>query len=377
MRHYGNVKIISLLLAVVVLSGSYTASPALAEKVSRKTEFKAPDIHDEFCGSRIDYRICKCSRHGEMCKDIGRERRVAQYILNAKYNAYVNQLREGFIASCVSASGRFSSDVCYYYERNEKEKQCLPGDFERNWKKYSDIDDAIPVAERSAVAKKHHETLSMIVQNAEAIFLLERDMEIDRRMRLEMKEYKKALVNNIKSNLLKSFWRLAWITYDNIQSGRASGGTFEKMYDLPSHMESITAYIKTVRSVTPGDSAIAINTEKVSGKIKSVGLSTALDALESVGDPVAVATTVISESIKQTFPSADITPEEIEILKTQHLKNRQLDDIMQESYRKNAERRRKAQELKTENSRLRDALVVFETEERERVQDEILESCKK
>ncbi|MEK7519803.1 MAG: hypothetical protein AAB581_00970 [Patescibacteria group bacterium] len=375
---FAKITILSLLAGLFFAAAVFLpAGEVSAEKLTRTVMFEKPDIRDDFCGARIDYRICKCARHNEMCEDIGRERHIANYILNAKYNAHVAALRASFIASCHAAGGRFSGDACRYFEKTGKETQCLPGDFERNWKKYSDIDDAIPVPERSAEAKEHYEALSKMVANAEAVFLLERDMEIDRRMRLEMKEYKQALANNIKTNLLKSFWRLAWITYDNIQSGRASGGTFEKMYDLPSHVESVAAYIKIVRSVTPADSAIAINTEKVSGKVKSVGLSAALDALESVGDPATVATTLISESIKQTFPSADITPEEIEILKNQHLKNKLLDDILQESYRKNAERRRKADALAAENERLKDLLFVLEAQERERVHNEILESCKK
>lgn len=366
-------------ILIIILSATafFLAPGVLAEKLVRTAEFKAPDIKDQFCGVNIDYRICKCAFHNEMCKDTGRTRRIADFILNSGYKAHVDKLRAAFVLTCKNAGGRFSDDACKYYEKDGKEKQCLPADFEKNWKKYSDIDDAIPVGERSFEAKSHYEALSGLVENSKEIFLLERDMEIDRRMRLEMKEYKKALVGNIKANLLRSFWRLAWITYDNIQSGRASAGTFEKMYDLPSKVESMAAFMKTVRSVTPGDSAVAINTEKVSGKIKSVGLSAALDALESVGDPLTVATTVVSEAVKQTFPSADITAEEIEILKTQHLKNKGLDDILQESYRKNSERRRKADALKRENEALRTKLAKLETEEFKRTRDGIIDSCDK
>lgn len=364
-------------IAVILLGASVPTGFVFAEKLTKTVEFKAPDIHSDFCGAKIDYKICKCARHNEMCKDIGRKRGVANFILHTKFDAYVALLREGFIASCKSAGGRYSGGTCAYYEATDQEKQCLPADFEARWKKYSDIDDAIPVHERSADAKQHYEALSRIVKNSEEIFFLERDLEIDRRMRLELKEYKRALIGNIKTNLLKSFWRLAWITYDNIQSGRASGGTFEKMYDLSSISEGMAAYIKTIRNVTPGDSRIAINTENVSGKVKSVGLSTALDALESVGDPSTVATTLISESIKQTFPSADITPEEIEILKNQHLKNRLLDDIVQESYRKNSERRNKAELLKAENATLKTQLGELESKEKERVRNNLVDECKK
>ena len=142
-------------------------------------------------------------------------------------------------------------------------------------------------------------------------------------------------------------------------------------------MESIAAYIKTVRSVTPGDSVIAINIDTIAGKAKNVGLSTALDAMESIGDPVTVATTLIAESVKQTFGSADITPEEIEILKTQHLKNNLLDDIVQESYRKNRERRLKAEALKAENETLKVQLIELENKEKDRTREKLVDACEK
>lgn len=355
----------------------FSPFPVSAEKLSRTVKFVQPDIKDGYCGQRIDYRICKCSFHNEMCEEIGRTRSVASFILNSKYNAYVAQLREGFIATCRAGDGKYSSDRCEYYEKTKDEKQCLPSDFDAQWKKYSDIDDRIPPGERSFEAKQHYDALAKVVSNTQEVFLLQRDMEIDRQARLEVKQYKQALVKNIKTNLLKSFWRLAWITYDNIQSGRSAGGTFEKMYDAPSHMESIAAYIKTVRSVTPGDSVIAINTDSIAGKAKNVGLSAALDAMESVGDPVTVATTLISESVKQTFGSADITPEEIEILKTQHLKNNLLDDIIQESYRKNRERRLKVEALKTENETLKSQLIELENKEKDRTRENLVDACEK
>lgn len=369
--------IVTIVASVLLLGAGVPPGVVFAEKLTKGVEFEMPVVHEDFCGAKIDYRICKCARHNEMCKDIGRTREVASFILNTKFNAYVAGLRENFIASCELAGGRYSADTCRYYEKTDKEKQCLPADFESSWKKYSDMDDAIPVGERSLAAKQHYETLSKIVNGSKEIFLLERDMEIDRRMRLELKEYKRALVGNIKTNLLKSFWRLAWVTYDNIQGGRSSGGTFEKMYELPSYGESIAAYIKIVRSVTPSDSAIAINTENVSGKVGSVGLSTALDALESVGDPATVATTLVSESIKQTFPSADITSEEIEILKNQHLKNRLLDDILQDSYRRNSERRSTVEALKAVNGALKAQLAELENNEKDRVRNNLVDECEK
>lgn len=370
-------RFLTFLLIGMFAASAFSPFPASAEKLSRTVKFVQPDIKDGYCGQRIDYKICKCSFHNEMCEEIGRTRSVASFILNSKYTAHIAQLRASFMATCKAGGGKYAQDRCEYYEKTKDEKECLPGDFDAQWKKYSDIDDSIPPGERSFEAKQHYDALAKMVSNSQELFLLGRDMEIDRQARMEVKQYKQALVKNIKTNLLKSFWRLAWITYDNIQSGRSSGGTFEKMYDLPSHMESVAAYLKTVRSVTPNDSVIAINTDSIAGKAKNVGISAALDAMESVGDPVTVATTLISESVKQTFGSADITAEEIEILKTQHLKNNLLDDIIQESYRRNRERRLKAEALRSENETLKTQLIELENKEKDRTQKELVDACEK
>jgi len=81
-----------ILLGVFAIS-AFSPLPVSAEKLSRTVEFETPDIKDAFCGARIDFRICKCAFHNEMCKDIGRTSSIADFILNSKYEAHVAQLR--------------------------------------------------------------------------------------------------------------------------------------------------------------------------------------------------------------------------------------------------------------------------------------------
>ena len=362
--------------ALVIVAVAFAPSVVFSEKLSRTEKFKTPDIKNDFCGVQMDFQYCKCAFHNEYCKDIGKERKVADFVVNSGFKAYVDGLRTMFADSCRQKGGKFTGDSCEYYEATKEESQCLPGDFNMSWKKYSDLDERIPVSDRSYEAKQYAETVAKMIDKTREIFLLRRDMEIDRQARLEVKQYKQALVQNIKTNLLKSFWRLAWITYDNIQSGRASNGTFEKMYDLPSHMESLASYLKTVRSITPNDSVIAINTDSIKGKAKSVGLSTVLDAVEAVGDPVTTATTLVSETVKQTFGSADITPEEVEILKNQHLRSKLLDNIIAESYARNIERRLQTEGLKAELENLKSQAADWESKEKDRTREELVKSCK-
>ncbi len=386
----------SLLLCTLAL-GAFSLAEA---KVVRTEKFVKPDIKEQFCGANIDYRYCKCAFHGEMCDDVGMKRGQANYYLNFKYNAHVAYLRALFRSGCADKRGVFEDDACLYMEEtkeslSEKEERCFPKDFAANWKKYSDIDDAIPEGERSYEAKEYAAALATMKQNAEARALIARDMEIDRLARLELRAYKAALVGNIKANLLKAFWRLAWVTYDTaagaslphkdfVQGAASTGKTFAKLFDeLEDAGDALThlgALLSVARSVTPGDSKVAINTDSTAGKFKSLGLTTAIATLENAADhggAAQVGVLVFGEIVGIPMPpKADITPEEIEILRTQHLTNKAADDILQESYRENSARRRALTALEGEFAAQKVKALEWEAKEKARVNDEIMNSCK-
>jgi hypothetical protein len=73
--------------------------------------------------------------------------------------------------------------------------------FDKDWKKYSDIDEQIPLDGRKWPAKQYGVTQSKIVDAEVQILLLKRDAEVDRLMCLELKECKKALVHEQKVGL--------------------------------------------------------------------------------------------------------------------------------------------------------------------------------
>jgi hypothetical protein len=76
-------------------------------------------------------------------------------------------------------------------------------------------------------------------------------------------------------------------------------------------------------------------------------------------------------------PSADLTPEEIEILKNQNTRNRDIDDALQESYKLNSERRRQVEEAEKQIKNLETELSKWEAEEKNRVADALVAACKK
>jgi len=127
-----------------------------------------------------------------------------------------------------------------------------------------------------------------------------------------------------------------------------------------------------MRALSPGNSKLAINTDSIAGKLKSTGLSAALDAVESLGDPQAVAQTIFSSTAEQLLPStAELSEEEVEILRSQALDKRKLDDVLQESYRVNSDRRRQVETLPAENKSLDAELQRWEQAEKERVAREL------
>lgn len=110
--------------------------------------------------------------------------------------------------------------------------------FNRDWHKYSDIDERLSFAElslnsRSLETQKYYTTQETLVDLKLQIYFLKRDMEIDGQMRLELRAYKDSLVKNIKVNLLKSFWRLAYITYDTVKTAKGLGALTPNSLALP------------------------------------------------------------------------------------------------------------------------------------------------
>lgn len=359
----------STILASILLLAVFTLTACSAGKTSN---FKKPDIKDDFCGVSMDYRYCKCAFHNQFCDEIGLSSGAANSYVYDEYNNWLEQQKKNFANNCETNGGIYNgSNSCKYCEEpyykdgnkcvkaddvdegdNNAESTAFKPDgpfdsscninqeqFDNEWKKYSDFDDRIDFNSRSYEVQQNFNLYEKILNLKARNFELERDMEIDRQLRLSMREYKTALVQNIRTNLLKSFWRLSYVTYSTIKSAKGLGESYSTVLTSAETIPRISAGLKVVQGVIPGDSKLAIDTKTASGKVKSIGLNSALEAFDSMGDPVKIATQVFTDSRNAALPSADITPEEIEILRTQHLENGELDKALASSYRLNAIRR--------------------------------------
>lgn len=387
----------ALLIPVVFVAGCSSSG------FGKTVKFKKPDIKDEFCGQHINFQFCKCAFHGEYCQEIGLDKKAAKAKVQSEYDKWVATELAAFQASCDAAGGISDNDACKYCKESyvAQGDACVSADaaeqttafvpdgplteecivktdeYDKDWKKYSDIDNAIPFEDRSYEAKQALIVYEDMVSKMLEAFSLERDIEVEKQAQADLEAYKAALVKNIKTNLMKSFWRLAWVTYSTIDSTKSLSGSYEKILDLDSYAEGIAASLKIIRSGVPSTSSLAIDTSDISGKVKSGGASVALDTVESLGDPVTVATTLFQEATNASLPSADITDEELAILKAQQLKNGLIDETLAKSRAANEARETRLAALDKEIPELQQKIDEWEGKEKTRVATELEESCKK
>ncbi len=244
--------------------------------------------------------------------------------------------------------------------------------FEQDWKKYSDIDERIPFQSRSYEAQRYDAVLAQIADNRLEIYILKQEMEIDRLQRIQLREYKQALVANIRDNLIKAMIRLSYVTYTTIKAGKGMSENYRKLFSgSVSNIEKIGSGLKVITGLQPQPNSPVT----IGSAAENMGKAGVLEYLDTLGDPKKTGKAVFDEAVKQSQGlaglSPDITPEEVAILKEQHLKNREIDKVLEESYKLNRERRIKIQELEKATADLEKELARWEKEEKQRVWDEL------
>lgn len=96
--------------------------------------------------------------------------------------------------------------------------------FASTWLKFSDIDERIPVGERSFAAKSLVQSGVELRELETARAQLEFDLGVNEIYLESLHEYRDALKRNLQQNLIKATFRLAYVTYATI---KASGATRE------------------------------------------------------------------------------------------------------------------------------------------------------
>jgi hypothetical protein len=131
----------------------------------------------------------------------------------------------------------------------------------------------------------------------------------------------------------------------------------------------------------PQSSALANNSQGLTKVLDDATLNIALETVESLGDPKKIAVEVITQIMKAApIPTSanewKLTEDDFNILRTEHLKNKELDKTIAESYRVNLERNNKVKELEVQISELKIELAEREVKEKSRVKDSLVNNCK-
>ncbi len=174
---------------------------------------------------------------------------------------------------------------------------------------------------------------------------------------------------------MKSFWRLSWITYSTTNTGRSLGNSYAGIIDSGATLETVGAGLKVVQGLTLADSTLAINTTSRTGKAKSVGVAVALEGVDSLGNPVKMATELFKATANAPLPSADITPEEVAILKDQHLRSGALDQAIAQQEASVSRKTSELASLENDIESLYQELQRWEDAEKNRVQTLLKEDC--
>ncbi len=248
--------------------------------------------------------------------------------------------------------------------------------FDRSWKKYSDFDDRIPFRSRSHPVQRYHDAYENLLRHKVQAFKLRHEMALNREARKEMRAYRKALINGTKANLLKAFFRLAAFTGMTVRNGVGLGRTYAGLFSSASLVKQVGGALDTVNSLALPGSGYAIDTKDIPGKVKKVGVDTAIEAMKEFDHPERVVAKLVQSTAKAVLPNPALSERELDILRDQHLEKRHLDDALQKSYRLGAGRRDELRKMERAMESDRSEIVRWEREERKRVRFMLTESCR-
>lgn len=370
----------------------FIALPVNADK--QENTYKIPDVRDAFCGPEIAPRFCKCAFHNQCGKEMDSDASY-NYVLS-EFHAWNRQKIQSMGEACLRADGHWNRSTwtcvrctegdervgtrCVEPEKVDPEvAECKQAekDFNRDWKKFSDFDERIPISEASNEVQQYDRVLDEIGGLIAEVYELETQMQLQAEYRKELRVYKDALVQNIKTNLLKAFWRLSYVTYTTTKGAMGQEGSIRKVLDPASQIEVLGAGMKLVQANTPGHvKELQVSDGTIKGKLKSIRFNASLEIIESAGDPSAVVQQVMKDVKGAVVPSADISPEEIAILRTQHLDNNAVDAALAESYAESTAMRGQIFTLEAKIANKYNELQEWKAKEYQRVQLGLLEQCK-
>lgn len=379
-------------LSFLLVFSLFTQVALAGTEVNR---YQIPNVKDDFCGVFINFQYCKCAFHDEFCDAVGLDPSSAHSYVTDEFRQWNRERIQAMGVTCQLSGGYWNKsnwscttciegDVldgkkCIAPEKSDSEKsECQEAlkNIDQNWEKYSDFDDRLG-SDVSYEVGQFNRVMDEIAEMVARAHQLEYDMEIDRQVRLSLREYKQALVQNIKTNLLKAFWRLSYVTYTTAKGASGTYGSITKMLNPSNAIEGVGAGLKVIQaSIPPGAKDYQIDTSTTKGKIKSMAWNATLETLESVANPKDLAIQFAKDVQGAVVPSPNISDEEIGILRDQHMSNQAVDTALAESYALNAQRRAELATLETQITEKYNELQEWKHKEYQRVRANLEDQCK-
>lgn len=261
--------------------------------------------------------------------------------------------------------------------------------FESEWRKFSDFNTTEPLQSRKWPVQQYEAAQAELRAVDLAIADIQANMELERVARLEARDMQQALTQGLKANLLRSFWRLAWITYNTIggPTGKTemikAGRSYAELFSEKISVASTAKMLGVVKKLVPKQYSKLPGNE---GKVVNVGVDALLEGLKNSGKSrtelvASVVTKVLDTGSKELLSagttSPDITPEDIAILRTQYIDQQRLQKAIDESYRLNAERQARIEALEAQSREAAAKAAEWEKAEKLRVYSVLNENCKK
>ncbi|MFH1133111.1 MAG: hypothetical protein V1735_01340 [Nanoarchaeota archaeon] len=261
----------------------------------------------------------------------------------------------------------------------DEDCRVIPEKFNAGWKKYSDLDATIPVGSRSPEAQTFHAQETEIAQLSADVFSMKRDYEVVNELVGELRQYHSQLKAGHKANLIKTTVRMAYITYQTIDSAKGTGKLYSEFLTEAEKngVKVIGKAIKLARSVSQKNTSYSLNTNTLQGKVNDVARTGWVETLASFGDPKDVALEMLETTKGHVLPSAELEPEELDILRREHLEIKKVDQLIQQSVKANFDRLWQIRDKEARISKLQAELWESEMKEKDRVKDALVSECKR
>ena len=281
----------------------------------------------------------------------------------------------------------------------------LKESYHENWEKYSNFDYRIKPETRSLEARTYYEKVEQINEIIGDIYKTERDMAVRDVMIAETRVYRESIRVGNKKNLIKSFIRLSFYTAEVINDNAEVGKGFAKTFLDPNKkgIQLVGEALKLADSYKGINSSLALDTGTVAGKVQDNskagifeiminwgkegnGKSVAKDLLEKgasylseqIPIPEGDSTRVLPEDVYIPLPTEiKLSDEDFAILKQEHLKLHELDNLIQNAEKENFVDMWLVRVLKQEQIYLENDLFDLKYDEKDRVNAELIADCKR